>query len=606
MALRTRRLFAVLAVALLAPPAIVVAGDRFPDATPESQGMSAEALTELGATIEGYLDRGMIVGGELLVIKNRRTVFHGLYGDRNREAHEAWSDDTICNIRSMTKTITGAAAQILIDRGQLALDDKVSKYIPGFDNDSARDITVFELLTHRSGLPLSAITTDINQYPSLLEMASAAGQMELEAEPGSKFWYSDAGTDTLGAVVEVASGAPLNEFVTKEIIEPLGLRDTFYALDADDPRFGKIASLYVGTTNAWARFWTPDDGALYPFAWGSQSVYGTPEDYAAFLAMWMDDGVVSGKRILSHEAIGRTLTPVSPMSMLGSDSRFPTNFSGLEVWYGQMAVLHLPVEAPQSSDPVIIGHSGSDGTIAWAWPGRDLMILYYTQSRGGLTAIRLEEAINRLILHPDMLPVVEVVPDDIRPLLGTYMANFSTFENEPFEVKMTDGRLALDIPSQMVFQLLDPDENGRWAFAIAPNQISVTFERDDDGACNLIRLHQGPVVFDIPRKGTPLAIEQAKPVELDPVVVGRISGVYRDPESGDPIRVFLEDGALCIRRAETITLHLRPTEAPYTWSVREAPQVSLEFQLEGERVRSMVRVAGEDRLEIPRDESDTP
>ena len=65
--------------------------------------------------------------------------------------------------------------------------------------------------------------------------------------------------------------------------------------------------------------------------------------------MWMDGGVAGDKRILSEDAIERTLTPAAPMSMLGSDARFPSDFSELEVYYGQMAVLHVPTDNPANS-----------------------------------------------------------------------------------------------------------------------------------------------------------------------------------------------------------------------------------------------------------------
>ena len=76
-------------------------------------------------------------------------------------------------------------------------------------------------------------------------------------------------------------------------------------------------------------------------------------------------------------------------------------FDGLEVMYGQMSVLHVPTGSDGAGPPVVIGHSGSDGTIAWAFPELDLVILYFTQSRGGLTPLRLEGPIQRLLLSED-------------------------------------------------------------------------------------------------------------------------------------------------------------------------------------------------------------
>src|SRR5205823_12149417 len=142
-----------------------------------------------------------IVGGELLVIKNRKTVLHEVYGNRDREDKRPMERNTIFNIRSMTKPLTGAAVQILIDEGKVGLDDPVAKYLPGFDNDKSRAITIKQLLEHRSGLPLTIITARIDQFKDLQAQAQAVGEKGPQFKPNEKFWYSDAGSDTAAAVV---------------------------------------------------------------------------------------------------------------------------------------------------------------------------------------------------------------------------------------------------------------------------------------------------------------------------------------------------------------------------------------------------------------------
>jgi len=100
-----------LALLLIPTPsaALVAPQEAFPRATPESQGLSAEAMVELAREVSGYVERGLIVGGELLVVKNRRTVLHKTFGLADREESIPWTVGTVANIRSMTKPITGAA-----------------------------------------------------------------------------------------------------------------------------------------------------------------------------------------------------------------------------------------------------------------------------------------------------------------------------------------------------------------------------------------------------------------------------------------------------------------------------------------------------------------
>jgi CubicO group peptidase (beta-lactamase class C family) len=574
-ALTAAALALLLAVSL--PPVAASAEAPFPEVDPESVGMSSAALAELAAVVDDYVDREMVVGAELLVVKDRQTVLHEAFGMRDREADLPMERDTLFNIRSMTKPVTGAAVQALIDDGTLQLDDRASDFLPGFDSDAAGEITVEQLLKHRSGLPLTTLQS-VDQYESLNEMANAIGQIGPEFEPDSKFWYSDSGADVLGAIVDEASGSSLDAFVGERLLKPLGMTDSFYSGDPDDPHLDRVASLYAGRTGEWTRFWGPEAGPFYPYAWGSQSLYSTPTDYARFLAMWLDDGRVGDEQVLSPEAVARTLTPVDPMGSLGSDAPYPTQYSDTTVYHGQMALMHL-LDDPDTgapalgAEPAIVGYSGSDGTIAWAWPERDLMILYFTQSRGGVTPIRLEAEIERLLLDPASGPAAEI-PVAYGDYLGTYTANFGSFSDEPFEVIWRDGDLALDIPSAFIFVLdrVDSDEE-RWALRDAPG-AEISFTRDEGGAVSGLRFSQGGQDFDLPKGAPEIAAEET----LRPEDVAMYLGWFREEGSDREVEVVLENGQLALRIPETPTpLGLFSPDDDGARRLRIDPSVEIRF-----------------------------
>jgi CubicO group peptidase (beta-lactamase class C family) len=355
----------------------------------------SDALNELGDVVSLYIEKELAVGAEIQVIHKGKTVFHKSYGYSDREKKRNWENNTICNIRSMTKPITSAAAQILIDRKLLDLDAPVAKYLDGFKNDKSKMITVRQVLTHRSGLPMTNLTF-AKQYKSLSLQVAKGGEKGPAHEPGSKFLYSDLGTDVVGALVEEVSGELLNEFVHREIFVPLNMTNTFYGIDETDKRLQKAASLYLKNKNGWRKFWTPKT-TLYPCARGSQTAYSTTTDYAKFLKMIKNGGTVGDQRILSTQAVGRMLEPVSRVKVMRTDSYRPTGFSKVEAHYGQMMMTHRVI-GQKEGPPVIFGHSGSDGTNSWVWPEKDLMILYFTQSRGGVTKFRIEEPIDNLII----------------------------------------------------------------------------------------------------------------------------------------------------------------------------------------------------------------
>jgi len=552
---------AVLITTVLAAPAPAETG--FPPADPETHGISSASLEALADIIRGYVEQDTIVGAELAVIKDRHLVFHEAFGLRDREQEVPWTRNTICNIRSMSKCLTGAAAQILIDEGRIGIDDPVAKYLPSFDNEASRAITVRHLLTHRSGLPLTMMEKMFNEYESLRVIADLAGERGPDFEPGSEFRYSDTGSDVLGAVIEVASEQSLQSFIEQRLLEPLRMSDTFTYSDPLDPRRDRIATLYGGAQDNWMRFWGPDDAPFYPYGAGSQSLYSTPLDYAKFLAMWMDDGKAGDTRVLTARAVQRMLTPVSELSMT-------TGFPGLRLLYGQMAILYADQDAGLDATPIAIGHNGSDGTWAYAWPERDLMILYYTQSRGQATGTRLEAEIDRLLLHPGQQRAEAEVPPMYKPYLGVYLADFAAFNNEEFTVKVVNGHLAVDIPSQLVFELHDPDEEGRWKFKMT-DEIAVSFERDADSIVNLMKIHQAGYVFDVPKKGSALAKQMTKANEIAEADVGDQVGWYYHPERDTNIEVLWRGHRVWLIVPSLPDLELLPPDGEDRWALRSRP-----------------------------------
>jgi CubicO group peptidase (beta-lactamase class C family) len=514
--------------------------------------------------VRGYVEGDKIVGAELLVIKNRQVVLHKAVGWKDRGDEIPLERNTLFNIRSMTKPVMGTAIQMLIEEGKLALDDPVAKYLPSFDNEQSGDITVEHLLTHRSGLPLTMIAASFGEFDSLRALADGAGERGPDFEPGTAFQYSDTGSDVLGALVEVISGVPLQQFVQERILDPLGMADTVTLIEADDPRTDRIASLYFGGQGEWSRIWSPTaDEPLYPFVMGSQSLYTTPLDYARFLAFWMDGGRSGDQQLLSAQAVERALTSVS-------DSKLPGSFPGLRLDYGQMWIVYVPRDALEGKgEMALFGHSGSDGTWAWVWPDLDLMVLYFTQSRGQGTGIGLEDKIDHLLIHPGREEVE--VPDELEPYLGTYTALSGPLMYKQFEVLVQNGRLAVNLPEQIVVELEPPDDEGKWAFSI-DNSIAVSFVRDEAGQVTALKLYQTGEVYKVSRGKAPsepkLALED----------VQKYLGIYYEPEQDHNVEVVFQNGRLGIKVPDVLViLELYPPDEEDKWHMRLNPEIAISF-----------------------------
>ncbi len=375
-----------------AETATVSSQARFPAAPSQTQGVNPAALERLSDLVNGFVEADEIVGAELLVIKNRRTILHEVFGTDDRAENQRMRRDTIFSIRSMTKPLTGAMAQILVDEGVLQLSEQVAKYIPAFDTDASRGITIEHLVTHRSGLPMRSpgpLWSNYASYNNIREIADYWGNYGPRLfKPGEQYHYADANVDTLAAVIQQAAGQPTESLIQRRLLEPLGMHDTIPLLRQGDERVNRVAMKYAGGRGRWRPFWKWNGKPYFSFPMFAQGFYSTASDYACFLAMLADGGMVAEQRLLSQAAVERILTPVSQTTM-------PTGFARLESSYGQLMHLY-----DQKGQVTVFGHSGSDGTYAWVWPQQDLLILYFTQSRGSTTMTRMEAVVDSLLGRP--------------------------------------------------------------------------------------------------------------------------------------------------------------------------------------------------------------
>jgi CubicO group peptidase (beta-lactamase class C family) len=475
-----------LALILSVAPAFVVQGTEppeppFPPSTALAERISPEGLQGLSDLVQSFVDSDEIVGAELLVIVNGRTLLHEGYGWRDRDGKRAMQPGGVFCVRSMTKPLIGASIWMLIEERKLALDTRVAKLLPAFDVDGKREITIQQLLTHTSGLPMSLIMgRDPRTLESVRAVADLGGACKLECDPGSEFHYSDQGTDTLTAVIEVVTGAPAEDFVRARLLEPLGMAETTCVMSVGHPLRERTCSKYMGAQGSWTRYWSPEDKPLFPVFLGSQALYSTAVDYARFLDLYLRHGRANGQRVLRSSSIRSTLRPALE-AQVG-----PTSLPGATAGYGTlMQVWTRPSPSPAGSDGaadskgderqlIAFGHTGSDGTHAWAFPEQKALVMYFTQSRGTTTGLRVEERLGALLLG------VAYDPLQAAPPLQEYQGYYWEGEGDLYRAIVRDGDdLALEIVGQGVVPL-DYIGEDRWKLRPQPTTV-LAFDRDEAG-----------------------------------------------------------------------------------------------------------------------------
>src|SRR5216117_406442 len=166
--------------------------------------------------------------GAVLWLERNGVAYHKAYGKRAlAPAEEAMTEDTIFDAASLTKVVACTpAVMLLVERGRIGIDERVQTYLPEFKGDGKETITLRQLLTHTSGLrPDISTRPSWSGYDTAIRMACA----EKPVTPaGTTFRYSDINFFLLGEVVRRVSGMKLNEFVAREIYQPLKMADTGY------------------------------------------------------------------------------------------------------------------------------------------------------------------------------------------------------------------------------------------------------------------------------------------------------------------------------------------------------------------------------------------
>jgi CubicO group peptidase (beta-lactamase class C family) len=481
-----------------------------------------EALRALAAGVRALVEDDEAVGAEVLILHDRRVVLHEAFGWADLDRRIPLQRNTIVCVRSMTKPLVGTAVQMLIDEGKLALSDPASKYLPAFANDKSKIITIEQLLTHTAGFPLTLIDKPLADYPSQRAIADQAGRIGPNGPPG-RFRYSDTDTETLAAIVSTVSGQPVDGFIRRRILEPLGMKDTYCVLEKEAPPRSRVSSNHAGSPGLWHKYWDHEEKPFFPFFLGAAALYSTATDYARFLALWLDRGVAGGRRLLSEAAVARALRPTQVMLSPGSQAPYPTALGPLVPHYGQHWMVYVAPEPRAIGALPVFGHGGSDGTLALVFPEQNLMAFYFTQSRGGMSGFRFEELLAPLVGLKGPTRRTRLPVEKLKGLLGDYQ---EAPDAKRAWVTLRGTRLRVELAGQGALLPLWPGDSGRWAFGESAPGVSVRFDRSDDGrATGMTLLRNGAKL---------LTYRRVDPVKDFPSVE-RLMAILREKQGGDRI-----------------------------------------------------------------------
>jgi CubicO group peptidase (beta-lactamase class C family) len=239
-----------------------------------------------------------------------KVTYSGAFGKRDAASGIDVKPDSIFRIASMTKAITTAAAMQLVEQGKVGLQDPVSKYLPelaklnviqGFDaankpilKPATKQITLHHLLTHTSGFAYDTWDPTMFKYSTVVgpPTPAVAPLIPLIFEPGTRWQYGTS-IDWAGKLVEKISGLTLEQYFQKNILQPLGMKDTSFLVAPE--KFDRLVSTFRRQPDGKLKEDPRTPPPPPPAFNGGGGLFSTAPDYVKFTQMILHKGRGAGK-----------------------------------------------------------------------------------------------------------------------------------------------------------------------------------------------------------------------------------------------------------------------------------------------------------------------
>ena len=514
----------------------------------------AERLDRLAAEIDRNRIDLHVPGAALAIVRGDDVIFVRGFGVADVEKKTPVTPDTRFFIGSATKAFTATLVGMLVDEGRMRWDDPVETYLPAFQlkvqskdpNDRA---TLRDILSHRTGFTRMSFL-ETNTGLSSDEILRRASSAEAFAPFRQRFLYNNVHYLAAGSAAAAAAGTSWDALVKARILDPLGMVATRTSLHEawKDPRMARgygwdearkrhrLVTLETLGNNI--------DG-IAP----AGAISSTALDMTAWLRFLLRHGVQSGNALISPAALTTTWTP---QIQVGGGAAYGMGWF-VRSSQGQRLIEH---------GGAIAGYSAEVGVL----PDSDIGFVVLTNTLSSLPSIALQ-------LVPQYLLGELPPPSDVRhlePYLGRYIANFATFSNELFTISERNGRLVLDIPSQVESALNPPRADGRWSL-VKSDQTAVSFDRDKAGRIVGLRMHEAGQEFEVPREAMVLTPEI--PLSELQKYVGR----YGDGGANE-FAILIRNQRLAVRLPNNTSFDLLPPDAAGRRATRANLGIAVTFE----------------------------
>ncbi|HAC15974.1 MAG TPA: hypothetical protein DCE78_08535 [Bacteroidetes bacterium] len=342
--------------------------------------MNSDSLKSIDDVMHDAIRNKFFPGGVVTIVKDDIIVHQDAYGYHDYDMMNPVRTTDVFDLASISKIMgTTLGVMKLIDDGKLSLDDRISTFFPEFDTPEKKDITIYQMLTHVSGLP--AFRVYIDKIKDKKTLVQAILDEPLINKPGQEYVYSDLGIIVTALIVEKISGQSLDVFMDRNFYAPMGMNMTTYNPKKRGRWYtSRILPTEIDTIyrHKLIQGEVHDERAYYlEGVAGHAGLFSNAPDIAKFTSMLLNNGVYGGKRFLKEETVSAFTKRQQPLNRrgIGFDMKAINGFSS----------------AGSKTSPETYGHTGFTGTSFWIDPDRKTAVIVLTNRtfpyRGSATGV---------------------------------------------------------------------------------------------------------------------------------------------------------------------------------------------------------------------------
>ncbi len=398
--------------------------------------------------------------GSVLVAKGDEVLYTGGFGHASIEFDVPNTPETRFRLGSITKQFTAVSILQLAEQGKIDLDGVITDYLPGYPAEPhGSKVTVHQLLNHTSGIP---------SYTGIEEIMSARGnwsetpraftkyfeELELEFEPGSEYKYNNSAYHLLGLIIEAVSEMPYEDYLRKNILDPLGMENT----GLED-----YQEVILNEANGYARIGAEplaDANINMNIPYAAGSMYSTVGD----LHIWHQ--ALTARKMLSEESYEKMFTP------------YLNNYG-----YGWTIVEWF-------EKPFIQHGGGIDGfsTFAGRFPEEKVYVIVLANLETSRSANIARDLAAMVFGEPYEMPK-EIVEVEVNPAVyEDYLGTYQLSPDFSLTILREGDQLFAQGTGQQPIEIFPASETLFFAKVI---DAKIEFVRGDDGKVDKIILHQG-------------------------------------------------------------------------------------------------------------------